>query len=136
LARQKNTKSTLTDSIIKPPALDQIKNTNFTVMGKIVQRKSELIKLILDHQDQIKQFGVYKLGVFGSFVRDTANEKSDIDFYIEFYPEKKNFDNFIDLAFYLQDLLGRKVELVTQQSLSKHIGSQILKEIEYVPFAA
>jgi uncharacterized protein len=103
---------------------------------KIVQGKSELIKLILDHQDQIKLLGVHRLGIFGSFVRDIVNDKSDVDFYIEFYPAKKNFDNFIDLAFYLQELVGRKVELITPQSLSKHIGSQILKEIEYVPFAA
>lgn len=105
-------------------------------MGKIVQGKSELIKLLFDHQDQIKQFGVLRLGIFGSFVRDIVNEKSDVDLYIEFYPEKKNFDNFFDLAFYLSELLGRKVEVITPQSLSRHIGPQILSEVEYVSFAA
>jgi Predicted nucleotidyltransferases len=38
----------------------------------------------------------------------------------------------MDLAFYLEDLFGRKVEIVTPQSLSKHIGPYILKEVEIV----
>lgn len=42
----------------------------------------------------------------------------------------------MELAFYLQNLLGRKVEIVTPQSLSKYIGPYILKEVEYVTLAA
>jgi predicted nucleotidyltransferase len=105
-------------------------------MEKVVNTKSELITLLLNNQKYIKNYGVKKLGFFGSFVRDEAKLTSDVDFFIEFYPEQKSFDNFMDLAFFLQDLLGRKVEIVTPQSLSKYIGSSILKEVEYVSFAA
>jgi uncharacterized protein len=105
-------------------------------MNTSVKTKKEWIEIILHHQQQLKGFGVKRLGVFGSFVRDQAKEDSDIDFLIEFFPEQKTFDNYIDLAFYLEDLLGRKIELVTPQSLSKYIGPYILKEVEYVPFAA
>jgi predicted nucleotidyltransferase len=45
---------------------------------------------------------------------------------------KKNFRNFIHLAFFLEDLLNRKVELVTPESLSPYLKPNILKEIEYV----
>jgi predicted nucleotidyltransferase len=38
----------------------------------------------------------------------------------------------MDLSFFLEDLLGRKVELVTPQSLSKFIGPYILKEVQDV----
>jgi predicted nucleotidyltransferase len=54
---------------------------------------------------------------------------SDVDLLVEFIPEKKSFDNFMELSFFLEGLLGRKVELVTPQSLSKHIGPHILNEV-------
>ncbi len=101
-----------------------------------VKTKQELIEKIQSGQQQIRDYGVKQIGIFGSFVRNQASESSDIDFFIEFYPEQKSFDNFMDLAFYLQNLLGRKIEIVTPQSLSKYIGPYILKEVEYVPLAA
>lgn len=48
-------------------------------------------------------------------------------------PGKKTFDNFIDLSETLEELLHRRVELVTRESLSPYIGPRILDEIEYVP---
>lgn len=105
-------------------------------MNTPVNTKQELIEKIQNAQQQIRNYGVKRIGIFGSFVYNQANENSDIDFLIEFFPEQKNFDNFMDLAFYLENLLGRKIELVTPQSLSKYIGPYILKEVEYVPFAA
>jgi len=106
------------------------------IVNQIIHTKQELIQQILLNQLQIRNFGVKKLGIFGSFVRNEVQENSDIDFLIEFYPEQKSFDNFMDLSFYLQNLFKRKVEIVTPQSLSKYIGPYILKEVEYVPFAA
>jgi len=105
-------------------------------MNPPVKDKKTLIAILVGHKNQIRSFGVKKIGLFGSFVRDQAKKESDVDFLVEFYPEEKNFDNFIELAFYLEDLLGRKVEIITPQSLSKYIGPFILKEVEYVPFAA
>lgn len=105
-------------------------------MGYVVQKKQELIELIIASSQTIHKYGVKRLGIFGSFVRDEAKEDSDVDFFVEFYPEQKNFDNFMDLAFFLQELSGRKIELVTPQSLSKFIGPYILKEVEYVALAA
>jgi predicted nucleotidyltransferase len=65
-------------------------------------------------------------------VRDTALPASDIDLLVEFEPGKKTFDNFMNLSFYLEELLGRKVDILTPQSLSKYIGPHILREAEYV----
>ena len=105
-------------------------------MNSSVNTKQELIEKILLSESKLKSYGVKQLGIFGSFVRDEAKEDSDIDLLIEFYPEQKTFDNYMDLVFYLESLLGRKIELVTPQSLSKYIGPYILKEVQYVPFAA
>jgi len=96
----------------------------------------ELIERILSNQSKILAYGVRRLGIFGSFVRDEVKEASDVDFFVEFIPENKTFDNFMRLGDLLEEITGRKIELVTPQSLSKYIGSYILKEVEYVPLAA
>jgi predicted nucleotidyltransferase len=79
---------------------------------------------------------VLKLGLFGSFVRDEPSEVSDIDLLVEFREGRKTFDNFMRLSFLLEDLLQRRVQLVTPESLSPYIGPHILAEVEYVAFAA
>jgi predicted nucleotidyltransferase len=101
-----------------------------------VKNKQELYTLIKSVQQNIFAFGVLKIAVFGSFVRDEATEDSDVDFFMEFEPEAKTLKNFIGLKNYLQNLLGRKVEIITPQSLNEFIGKYILKEIEYVAIAA
>ena len=98
---------------------------------KTLQYNSKQDRLLAfsENRDRIKSFGVNSLGIFGSFSKDTVNETSDVDLLVEFIPEKKSFDNFMELSFFLEALLGRKVELVTPQSLSKHIGPHILNEV-------
>ena len=88
---------------------------------------------ILENGNRIKSYGVKELNVFGSFVNDTKiSETSDVDFLVEFENGKKNYDNFMDLSFFLEEILGRKVELVTTQSLSKYLGPHILRQMENV----
>ena len=97
-----------------------------------INTKTLLFTQLQMNAEKIRSFGVEKLGVFGSFTTGKINSESDIDFLVEFDPSKKSFDNFIELSFYLEDLLNRKVEIVTPQSLSKHIGPHILKQTQYV----
>ncbi len=91
-----------------------------------------LLAALTTNQQQIRSFGVSKLAVFGSFLTGVITPDSDVDFLVEFDPLQKNYDNFMELSFYLEDLVGRKVELVTPQGLSKYIGPHILKQAEYV----
>ena len=72
------------------------------------------------------------MGLFGSFVRNTHDQGSDIDLIVEFKSSYKTFDNFMDLAFFLEDLFDRKVDLVTIDSLSPYLSQNILQEVEYV----
>jgi len=101
-----------------------------------IKNKEQLIAVLIANSNEINSYGVKQLGVFGSFVRNEAGEDSDVDFFIEFYPEKKTFDNFIELSFFLERLLSRKIEIVTPKSVSKYIAPYILNEVEYVPLAA
>ena len=82
------------------------------------------------------EFGVRKIGIFGSFVRDDATLHSDVDVLVEFDPDRKTFDNFMNLIFFLEDVLERRVELVTTNSLSPHIEPRILASVEYVTDSA
>ncbi len=105
-------------------------------MPKPVQEKEELLKRLRQNQQPLRQYGVKQLGIFGSIVKGTLKADSDIDFYVVFEPRQKTFDNFMELAQFLEELTGRQVELITPRSLNKHIGKYILKEVEYVPLAA
>jgi hypothetical protein len=99
-------------------------------MNKIqYNTKQDLMIAFSENRATIKSFGVNSLGIFGSFSKGTVHETSDVDLLVDFIPEKKSFDNFMDLSFFLEALLGRKVELVTRQSLSKYIGPHILNEV-------
>jgi predicted nucleotidyltransferase len=103
---------------------------------KMVQYKDDVVAMLLGHRSQIKAFGVRRLGLFGSFVRSDQNSQSDVDLLVEFEPGGKTFDNFIHLCFLLEELLRRRVELVTPESLSPYIKPHILEQAEYVTIAA
>ena len=94
--------------------------------------KQDLLVALTNNREIIKSYGVNSLGIFGSFSKGSFNDASDVDLLVDFAPEEKNFDNFMDLSFFLEELLGRKVEIVTPQSLSKFIGPHILKELQNV----
>jgi predicted nucleotidyltransferase len=97
-----------------------------------VATKQELIDLIQSHEAELKAFGVKRLGLFGSFVRNEPKPESDIDLLVELETGRYGFVNFSRLWFFLEELFGRKVDLLTLESLSPYIGQHILKETEYV----
>ena len=76
-----------------------------------------------------ERFGVKKMGVFGSVARGEAKEKSDVDVLVEFESTKKNFDNFMELCFFLEDLFGKKVDLITTSGLDKYIRPYVEREV-------
>lgn len=97
-----------------------------------VYTKKHLIERLRRHGDDLRRLGVERIGVFGSFQRDTPDSKSDVDLLVEFVPGEKSFDNFMALSFLLEEELERPVELVTREALSPHIGPHILRSVEYV----
>lgn len=100
------------------------------------QTKRTVLDTLRQHETELRAFGVRRLGLFGSFVRDEATERSDVDLLVEFAPGQKTFDAYMNLVFFLEDILGRPVELVTTEALSPHLGPHILRETEYVTFGA
>jgi predicted nucleotidyltransferase len=104
--------------------------------ARSVETKKDVFDVLRGHYEQIKTLGVCRLGLFGSFIHGEQNESSDVDVLVEFAPGQKKFDNFMQLAFLLEELLQRRVELVTPESLSPYIRPYILREIEYVSFGS
>ena len=87
-----------------------------------------VIEILRSHEPEIrKRFYVKRFGVFGFFARGEQKDTSDVDILVEF--EKPTFDNFMNLAFFLEDLFQRKVYLVTPNSLSPYIGPYVKNEV-------
>ena len=93
--------------------------------------KDELLDRIVQHKEEITGFGVKRLALFGSAARDEATESSDLDFLVEF--DRKTFDNYMDLKFYLEDLFGRSVDLVLADTIKPRLRDVILNEAVHAP---
>ena len=97
--------------------------------------KKELLKELRKNKGKIKEFGVKRIGIFGSFARDEAEEKSDIDVVVEFEKGKATFKNVCGLVDFLEDLFNREVDILTPDGIEsiriKHIKEEIKREIEY-----
>jgi predicted nucleotidyltransferase len=91
-----------------------------------------IVEILRKHEDVIKKkYHVRKIGVFGSFARGEEKEGSDIDILVELEDGYETFDNYMDLKYFLEDLFGRKVDLVTFEALRPQLKDDILQEIVY-----
>jgi uncharacterized protein len=102
----------------------------------MLRTKQDILNLLEKNQARLRALGIKKIGLFGSFVRGDQRPDSDIDLLVQFESGKKTFDNFIELSFFLEEVLGHKIELVTVESLSPYLGPYILREVEYAALAA
>ena len=94
--------------------------------------KKEIIKIIRNSKPEMEsQYGVRRIGLFGSYVRKSQSKKSDIDILVGFNRDIDLFD-FLDLREYLENRLHIKVDLVMESALKPAICKRILSEVEYV----
>ena len=99
------------------------------------ERCNYVIETLRAHKAEIKErYSVRRMGVFGSYIRGEQKATSDIDVLVEF--EKPTFDNFMDLAFYLEELFGRRMDLLTPEGVKgirvKEIAKEIVESVVYV----
>ncbi len=83
-------------------------------------KREEILRLAARH-------GAKRVRVFGSVARGDAGPESDVDFLVDLEPGRSLFD-LGGLLMDLQDLLGRKVDVVTEKGLHKFIRDRVLKE--------
>ena len=89
------------------------------------------LQVLRDHERELRRFGVAHAAVFGSVARGEARADSDIDVLVVF-EGKPTFDAFMDLQFYLEELLGARVDLVTENALRPQVRHAIEGELLHV----
>jgi len=95
-------------------------------------KNTEIIQLLRQHREELrKRFGVKSLAIFGSVARGEAGPDSDVDILVEF-EGRATFDRYMGLKFFLEDLLGRRVDLVTRKALKPRMRPYVEREAIYV----
>lgn len=89
--------------------------------------RQEILKVLKENAFQFERFGVKSLAIFGSCARDEMREDSDVDILVQFQKPVGLFE-FVRLKNSLEELLGRRVDLVTPDALKAQIKEQVLKE--------
>jgi predicted nucleotidyltransferase len=94
--------------------------------------KTFIINFLKTHKQELRdQFGLQKIGLFGSYARDEQTEESDIDIAVEIESTNK-FRSFFALKRYLEDNLHKKVDLGIESTLKPTVKSYITKDMIYV----
>lgn len=95
----------------------------------------DAIRLLTDHLPEMQQkFGVRALALFGSVARDEAGPDSDVDLLVTF-AERPNFDNYMGLKLFLEELFGTRVDLAIPSDLRAPSRARIEQETLHVSYA-
>jgi uncharacterized protein len=89
------------------------------------------LALLAQHQTTLRNMGVTSLAIFGSVARNEARPDSDVDLLVEI-EAPVTFDRYMDVKFYLEDLLNKPVDLVTALSLKPQLRSIVEREAIHV----
>lgn len=90
--------------------------------------RSTALRLLKEHRPALAdRFGVVRLALFGSTARDTARPDSDVDVLVAFDGPATS-ERYFGLQFYLEDLLGRPVDLVTEKALRERLRPYVERD--------
>ncbi len=91
---------------------------------------NEILTILKNHREELSaRFSVRRIGLFGSALRGTPSEKSDVDILVDL--AQPTFDHYMDLKFFLEEQLGRPVDLVLVDSLKPRLKPIIAREVAY-----
>jgi hypothetical protein len=89
-----------------------------------------ILALLQTHKDVLRhRFSAQRIGLFGSCARGGGRPDSDIDILVEL--GEPTFDHYMDLKFYLEDLLGAPVDLVLADCVKPRLQPIIAREVVY-----
>jgi len=89
-----------------------------------------ILRIIREKQPElVARFTVRRIGLFGSFARNNAVPESDVDILVEL--NEPTFDHYMDLKFYLEELLHRQVDLVLRDAIKPRLKTIIEQEVVY-----
>jgi predicted nucleotidyltransferase len=93
--------------------------------------RGSVISRIRRHRTHLASLGVKSVSLFGSVARGEERLDSDIDLLVEF-EGRPTFDRFMDTKFYLEQLLGRKVDLVLPQAIKPRMKPHVMQDLVHV----
>jgi predicted nucleotidyltransferase len=97
---------------------------------EIMLKSEEILIFLKNHKKELStRFSVRRIGLFGSVMRDSANEKSDVDILVDL--AQPTFDHYMDLKFLLEEQIGRHVDLVLADSIKPRLKPIIDREVVY-----
>lgn len=95
--------------------------------------KNDIQKRLRENKNFLKsKFHIIDIGLFGSFATEENTVESDIDILVEFQKGHKDFFNYMRLKKYLQELLGREVDLVLKGAVKPRLKERIFSQVQYV----
>jgi len=89
-----------------------------------------ILRFLRHHRDTLRQMGVKRIGLFGSYVRNEQSESSDVD--LLFSMDPFTWAGWMDVWNFIEGGLGTTVHLVPEKDLREEIRPQVLSEVRYV----
>ena len=93
--------------------------------------KSTIKSLLIENKKLLKDFGVRKIGLFGSYLHHAETDDSDIDLLVD-ADDNMSLLRFSDLQIKLSEIFGHKIDLVSVNGISKYIKPTVMREVEFV----
>lgn len=84
----------------------------------IIMNRDDILRILKEHKDKLREeFAVINIGLYGSYARDEASYKSDIDIYVEFDLDRLTLDKYIRLIEYFEQLFNRRIDIITKEGI-------------------
>jgi len=97
------------------------------------QTLAGILAILQSHKNALQEkFGVLDLAIFGSYVNQQQTPASDVDLFVDLKPEYKTFDNYMELKFFLEEQLQKKIDLSIKESIRNELQADIFNEAVYV----
>ena len=93
--------------------------------------KSTIKALLIKNKKLLSDYGIKKIGLFGSYLHQNETEESDIDLLVD-ADDKMTLLRFADLEIKLSEIFNCKIDLVSVNGISKYIKPSVMKEVEFV----
>jgi predicted nucleotidyltransferase len=90
------------------------------------RNRKQILKVLEEHRQAIRAYGVRSLGLFGSVARGDDTAVSDLDFVVQF--DRNTFDGYMDVKAFLENLFGCRVDLVIESTIKPRLRRTILQE--------
>jgi len=91
--------------------------------------RQQILRSLKDRQEILRKYRVKRIGLFGSYATGKQTPRSDIDFLVDF--DQPTFDNFMGLNSHLERLFRKKIDLITDGSLSPYIKPYVEKQVRW-----